>query len=213
MNLTDLTALVRSQLRDENDEFISDDEIKMWVNIAQRELADRLNLIQGETVGGTVTDSKFALPAEFIEPNVLTVGGERYEFVADEYFEQALDYDAGFSSLSARIWNGYVELAPTVANGVTYDFRYTKGPTDLAAGGDTSVLPVELHPRLAWYATAMALLKEREEGMADRFIQMYSNGLPPSANGQNRLRPGPFRLTYEPTEWDRQGSHTGVGGV
>ena len=214
MTLTQIIELVRSQLRDENDEFISDAEIVMWVNVAQRDLADRLHLIQGEVDNGLVAGSRLPLPTEFLEANSLRVGGETFEFVDDEQFQAALDGDIGAPSNVARIFNGYIELAPRVADNVTYDLRYTSGPTDLALAtpGNSSVLPAELHPKLAWYATAQALLKEREEGLSDRFITMYAENLPSSSNGQHRLHPGPFRLRFETNPWDYEGTHVGVGG-
>lgn len=212
MTLAELRDLVRLQLRDEDKEYVPDADLTKWINVGQRELADRLGLIQGEVTAGTTTSSKFALPSEYLAPLYLEVSGEPVEFYDVEQFEQIRDGNVGAPASGAYIFNGYVEIAPTVADGTGYAFRYEKGPTDLAADGNISVLPTELHPRLAWYATAMALLKTREEGLADRFMNMFSSDLPPAGLGSGRTRPGPKRLRWEPGPFDNTGTHVGVGG-
>lgn len=213
MNLGDIKALVRVQLRDEDERFVPPADVTKWVNVAQREIAERLGLLEGETLAGvTIAPSRFAIPADYITASYLEVAGEKVEFVSHEEFERTKDGDLGWPYAVAHAFNGHIEIAPNVAVGTTYDLRYIKGPTDLAADSDIPAIPVELHPRLAWFGTAMALLKEREEGLADRFFELYSSGLPPSGLGQGRVKPGPMRLRREPSAWDISGTHVGVGG-
>lgn len=212
MDLATIRNAARVHLRDEAKEFIPDSDLTTWVNEAQRDLANRLSIIESEIDDGAVeADGSILLPARFINAQVLRIGTDNYEFVDDEAFFTARDAQQGAPYLVARIIGSRIELDPKPAAGTTYDLEYTSFPADLAADGDISPLPEELHIKLVWWAVWQGLLKEHEEGLAERFQALYYESIPPHPNAMWRKYPGPFRLRFEPTAWDEEGTHTGAG--
>jgi hypothetical protein len=208
LKLGDMKNQVWSVVKDSGS-FITPDDIIGWVNEAQMDLAARLGLSQEEISSTTPAGFTIALPpTPSSQDQVVKVTSLRLfpdddvEFVASENWGAWKDEDGTPLHTIGRIYNGVIELYPTPNTGTAYELRYESLPPPLANDDDASTLPHHLHPRLVYYARAMALLKAGEMGAADRFQQMYENGLPAPDLGKAKLQPGPFTMTFEPGPWD-----------
>lgn len=123
------------------------------------------------------------------------------KFVDDDLWWAYSDDAADPEVTLGRVFNETIELYPTPEVGTAYKIRYVKKPTALSAGGDAPAIPEELHKKLVFYATSRGKLKEGQEGMSDRYMAMYEEGLAP-LNSRSRVVPGPLTITMERGPFD-----------
>jgi hypothetical protein len=201
-----MKARVYYVLRDSEKSFVSDTSVGDWLNEAYLDLVARLRLLEKEATGTTGAGGTLALPADFLELtsfDVADVNGNYYRarFSDNDVFDSwRLDEDEPEAQL-ARIFNGTIETYPVAAS-VGYVLRYVYKPTALSAGGDIPAIPEELHVRLVNYARAHAKYQEGELDEGDRYMAMYTEGLPGAPLTSHRLRPGPFDLVPQPGYFD-----------
>jgi len=188
--------------------FVTPDDIEAWVNEAQMDLAARLGLSQ-KTVTGTTTGNTIALPPtpatqdQTLHVTSLRLGTEDdVEFTDDEVWNSWSDEGDEPEHTLARVWAGNIELYPTPDTGTAYELRYESLPPPVVDDDASSTLPHHLHPRLLFYARAMAFLKRNDQANSDRFLGMYLDGLPSPELGANKLIPGPLTITLEPGPFD-----------
>lgn len=212
MNFEDMQNRVYAVLRDDQREFIHDEEVEVWLNEAQEELAHRLKILQTETTGVVGASQKISVPSNFIDAVSLHIGSDnqRVQWVDADYFDRFLDDASTPINAIGRIFGSSIEVRPKPAVGAAYTLRYIKSPAAIDSITNTvSELPVELHIKMVNYARYQAKLKESELGDADRYRQEFELGLPPHSLGQARLNPGPVSLRYAAGPFDVTGSHRG----
>lgn len=211
MTLTQLRDEVFRYLRDTDREFVTNLDVRAWLNQAQRDLAQRLQLFEA-TAAGVADTNTLALPADFLDVQQVIIGAADAPVVFvddDEYLKWAASSSAALppQGTVARISGTNIEVYPTPSDAWT--LRYVSAPTDLSADGDESPMPTELEWKMVHFAVAQGYYKESEPGMGDRFMDMYQAGLPGALMGGGRRFPGPMQLSMEPTHWDMQGTHVG----
>ncbi len=194
---------VTAPLRDPNNSFVTTGMITDWLNDAQIDLASRLRIMRN-TATGVSAGNTIALPADFIEALDLELDDGSTDQVPDDYYESWERSDAEYPIRSVwRIKGSTIEIYPTPEAGTAYVLSYVSLPTNLEEGvQETSDLPVELHPRMVKYALAQAKWLMNEEGMGDRAMAEYENGLPAHPLGRPRNFAGPPTLRREPSNWD-----------
>lgn len=209
MRFDEMQRRVYAQLRDEDKQFITDEDVEAWINQAQRDISHRLNLNMTEATGTVGADGVIAVPDALVEIKILRLGEDDVIFVDDEEFYDNKDALTDPWPSIARVFGSNIEIYPTPSEDQTFTLRYQSYPADLTAGSSESELPEELQDRMVYFAIAQGFYKEREADMGDRFMQMYERGLPGSTLGRGRLQPGPMRIRYEAGPFDYEGTHRG----
>ena len=203
MTLTELLARVRQEVRDDAKEMFTDDQVTDYINEAQEDLANR-QLVLTKTTASTTSDSTIPLPSDFIRPRSLrlgTTGDDDVEFVDDDVFWTWYDAGADPGHTIAVVHGSDIEVYPSISTSTAYSLRYFYRPADLS-GANSSDLPVELHPKLIYFAIARCYMKSREFNAADRFMQMYEVGLRAHPQGRDRVNPGPITIHPAPSYWE-----------
>lgn len=199
-DLTELRSRVRALLEDSAGNYIVDGEIDDWLNEAYLDISARERLLHAET-SGTTSGNSIALPSTFVSVISLRLGTTDVHFVDDDLWWAYSDEAADPDTTLGRVFNETIELYPTPTTGTAYKIRYVKKPTALSAGADVPAIPEELHKKLVFYATSRGKLKEGQEGMSDRYLAMYEEGLSP-LNSRSRVVPGPFNITMQAGPFD-----------
>lgn len=200
--MTQLRTRVRAVVRDDSGVFVTDANILAWLNEAQNDLANRLQVTKVSTTG-TTSGNTIALPAALVEPTSLRLGTEdEVVWVDDETWNPWYDSGDDPGYYLARVFGSNVEIYPTPDTGTAYALRYIGVPTDLSADADVVSLPQELQTKMVQYAQAEALFKEGELAKADRKKQDYEIGLPPAPLGRKRVQPGNIIIGFEPNSFD-----------
>ena len=204
MNLQTMKDRVYAVLQDTNRLYITDDEVEAWLNDAQMELVARLGEINSVEASGTVAVEDLPIPAGLIEIKQLELDGAPCQAVPSSEFEYWLD-NAGSPPLTLfRVFGANIELYPAPTTSTAYRLRYTKEPTVLVNDGDTPEVPGHLHMKLVYWARAQARWKEGEAGLGDRDMAFFEDGLPSSAAGMARGRPGPISFRADLGTWADQ---------
>ena len=197
---TDLTGWnemrerVYTVVRDnQNREFVTPDQVDIWMREGMTELTSRLQLTQAETTGVT-SGATLALPTAYVDMVWLKVvdSGDSDDYVqwVDEDVWNSWDegsWDPGMTL--GRVFNGNVELYPTPTTGTAYTMRYWT-TSDASLTGLTG----SLKTRIVHYARAHALWKWGESSLGDKYFSLFEQHLPnPDLQSKNRA-PGPISL-------------------
>ena len=202
-----MQARLRSLSNDSGSTFITNEDLKDWINEGYTDLVTREQLLVAESAkamgdsGTSVANGTFDLPTDFLAVVGFRVGTADVDFVDDSYF---WDYtDAGTTPITtfARIWNSKIELYPKPSSGTSVTLRYVKQPADLSAGGDTPAIPTNLHPKLVYYAAARMKMKEGDGQAAEMYLMSYERNLRDPDHRQG-LIPGPLVIQMAPGPFD-----------
>lgn len=190
LTLTEIQTRVNRVLRDPNKIFVTDEDVKDWVNEAQIELASRLHLFIVENTGTVGGDGDIDVPGDFLEVRRLRLGSaapfDRVEMVSDDVFDDHVDNQTRPAHTLGR-WHaayisqaspGAIDLYPVPASGTAYELRYYRTPDLLTNGSDISPLPAVLHVKLVRYAQSQACIKIREFDQAAAYEALFQQGLP-----------------------------------
>lgn len=191
---------MRALLEDSSGTYIADGELEDWINEAYLDIAARERLLTAET-SGTTSGNSIALPDTFVSVITLRLGTTDVQFVDDDTWWAYSDQASSPDTTLGRVFNETIELYPTPSTGTAYKIRYVKKPTALSAGADVPAIPEELHKKLVFYAVSRGKLKEGQEGMSDRYMAMYEEGLA-SLNSRSRVVPGPLFITMSGGPFD-----------
>lgn len=194
LTLLDLQERVWTQLRDEDHEFITSEDVTAWLNDAQTELAARLDLIRREVTLTTDGTNLLTLPDDFLKALSLRIGTDDVEFIDDDIFNAWVDSTNSPSSTIARIFGNVFELYPTPVTATSVLLRYAALPTELVEASDVCELPAQWHAHLSFYAIAQGFAKEKDVYMTDRWLARWEEGLPQMPYGRERLDPGPMNF-------------------
>lgn len=204
----ELQTRVRYHLRDSAGNFVLTAAIKDWINEAQLDVAARLRPVTNKATGTTSAGNTLAVPADFLALRTLRLDTDGdgtveddVEIVDDDVFNDSVDEGVTLDHTIARVIDGNFEFYGTPTTGTAYELVYYQKPTDLSADGDVSVLPLELHKKLGYYALYQSMMQVGEEGRADRWLALYEEGLPPLSVGL-RLWPGPLSVEPEKNQFD-----------
>lgn len=192
-SLTVLTGKVRATLRDSEAAYITDNNIKDWLNEAYLDLNARLRLKQATVSSNTDANGNIAFPSDFVEMISLWINSEPVSIEGDETFlAWKLDGQQIPPIQLVRVFNNQFETYPVVAT-TAYRLDYVARPTVLSGGSDTpSVLTEELTPRLVKYAISEAKRVEGELTEAGTYMGEYLEGLPGRPRNMYRKQPGPL---------------------
>jgi len=208
LTLQEIQARVNTVIRDPSKVFVTDENVKDWVNEAQLELAARFRSFTAESTGTVGADGDVDLPADFLEVRRLRLGAaapfDRVEMVSDDVFNDQID-NAGVPPHSiGRLapGNAAIEIFPVPGTSVAFALRYYQAPDDLVDPTDLSLLPAVLHTKLVRYAQAQACIKIREFDQAAAYEALFQQGLPPPPGA---VRPGqsvPRTMHYQRGPFD-----------
>lgn len=208
LTLQEIQARVNTVIRDPSKVFVTDENVKDWVNEAQLELAARFRSFIAESTGTVGVDGDVDLPADFLEVRRLHLGTvvpfDRVEMVTDDVFNDQVDNTTTPSHSVGRIAPGNlaIEIYPVPGSGVAFTLRYYQAPDDLAASGDISLLPAILHTKLVRYAQAQACIKIREFDQAAAYEGLYQEGLPPPPGAVRPTQSAPRTMHYQRGPFD-----------
>lgn len=207
-DLTELISRVRNSIEDSAGNYITDGEITDWLNEAYLDIAARQGFLQATlsttmgAAGTSVANGTIDLPSDFLVLSNLRLGTEtRTRLVDDDEFYANYDEDTVPTETLYRIFNDKIELYPRPDTGTAVTLRYSRKPTALSAGADVPAIPETEHKRMVRYAQAHAMRKEEREGLSDRYLAEYEEGLP-ALNSRSRMLPGPFTLTMPAGPFD-----------
>lgn len=208
-DLDELISRVRNSLEDSAGGYITDGEITDWLNEAYLDIAARQGLLQATlsttmgAAGTSVANGTIDLPDDFLVIIGLRLGGDTNTRLVDDN-EFWAHYDDGASPIDTlyRVYNDKIELYPAPTSGTEVSLRYTRKPVPLSAGSDEPAIPEPEHKRMVRYAQAHGMRKEEREGLSDRYLAEYEEGLP-ALNSRARMLPGPFTLSFVPGPFDR----------
>lgn len=184
---------VRTVVMDDLGHFITTDDIKQWLNEAQRDLAARTRLLQTRAVGVVGAGSKIALPSNLLSLHWIKLDGATTEVTLsdDAGYMSAFDSGADPGFTIARIYAGNYELFPD-ATGHGYTIEYQYDPPELVGVNDVSPLPEHMHVKMVNYARAHATWKDHADGSG--YMALYEKGLPETSIGKPRIVPVPMTL-------------------
>lgn len=214
LTLAEIQARVNTVVRDPSKVFVTDENVKDWVNEAQLDLASRLRVFIVENTGTVGGDADIDLPADFLEVRRLRLGSgapfNRVEMVSDDVFDSFVDRGATPKHTIGRFHAAYIsqaspgaiDLHPAPSSGTAYELRYYRSPDLLTGAGDISPLPAVLHVRLVRYAQAQACIKIREIEQAASYMGLYEQGLPPSPGSVDPHYSVPKQMHYERGPFD-----------
>lgn len=209
LTLQEIQARVNTVIRDPAKGFVTDENVKDWVNEAQLQLAARFRSFITEATGSVVSDWYVTLPADFLEVRRLAINPpapmDRVEMVSDDVFEDQIDNATTpahpIGRLSPTLGNS-IEIYPPPGTGVQFILRYYSAPDDMTASGDVSLLPVVLHPKLVQYAQAQACVKMREFDQGATYMAMYEQGLPPMPGAVQKAQSVPRTMHFQRGPFD-----------
>lgn len=208
LTLLEIQARVNTVVRDPQKVFVTDENVKDWVNEAQLELAARFRAFTAESTGTIGVDGDVDLPADFLEVRRLRLGTvapfDRVEMVSDNVFDDQMDAKATPAHTIGRLAPGAtaIELYPVPVSTVTFFLRYYQAPDDMTISTDVSLLPAVLHPRLVRYAQAQACIKIREFDQAAAYQALFEQGLPPMPGAVLPERSVPRTMHYQRGPFD-----------
>ena len=198
--LGEMLDRVRTVLRDSGpNAYVSDDDLIAWVNEAQDDLALRLELLE-HTKTGTTSGNTLAVPAASTDPRLIEIvtldlGTEDHvRFVAIDEFEVQEDAETTPSPTIAHLYNATVTFYPTPTTGTAYTLRYLALPSLLISTDDVWQLPRWTERKGIAYAQWQAKLKDEQPAIADRYLDVYEDGLPAVPTGKAAKYPGPLRI-------------------
>jgi hypothetical protein len=208
VNFRGQIADVRSVLKDDQGVFITDDEVKRWLNEAQRDLAARLRVLKKSismsddlvpvplTVGA---DSTIPLPDDFLTVHRLLLTNEAVQ-VNDDVWGSYTIPGATPGVTIYRIFSGSLVVYPD-ATGDEYTLEYNYAPADLVENDDISPLPLQLHPKMVTYARAQAHWKDGSS-LGETYFALYEKGLPQPSTGAESLLATPLTLSFQRGPFD-----------
>lgn len=188
---------VRTVVRDAQGDFITDDDIDVWLNEAQRDIANRVKGLQKLATATVAAGSVIPLPADLVKVHSLRLTGQTWpaQFTDDATWASWSDTGGNPNVTLYRIFGDSIYLFPD-ATGSTYTLEYSYEPADLVDTDDESLLPKNLHSKMVNYARAQALLKAGDTSLADRYLVMFEEGLPAVTIGRERRVPGPLSMSF-----------------
>jgi len=201
--LTQMRDRVFNRLRDSERVFVTAAEVDQYLNEAVMDLNARLRLSRTSVDATSSTTGTVTYPTELVEIESLWFDDQPVQFVNDETFDSYALAGVEPYTYIARVSGDTIYTYPALIS-LPYTLKYISRPAALMSNdSDTpSIIPPELTPRLVWYAIAEAKWKEGEAAEAERFMQLYVEGLPGRPRGAHRMRPAPVTLTVEPGPFD-----------
>lgn len=205
-SLAELRQGVRTVTKDSTGVAITDDDIDVWLNEAQRDIATRLAILTREITGFSSSSGVLPLPTDLVSLHWLRFDGALAEvqFVNDSVFMSWLDEGttaASASTVLGRIFAEQIETFPA-QDTVGYTLRYQYDPPEMVADDDRSALPRYFCPKMMNYARAHAMYKDGDGNQGDRYLVMYERDLPSGAFGRGRLAPGPMTMSFQRGPFD-----------
>ncbi len=207
--LTELVERARSQVRDPGGSFILDEDLVIWANEAQTDIAARTEVLQktvsGQTwagMGGLSMPPQANVNPEMVEILSLRLGEDDVTFVSDRTFNDYKDEGAIPATTIGRVFEGTIELYPTPAANITFVLRYSFIPAPLIGSDDVLSLPSQMDRKVVEYMVAQAKYKDGDPAEGDRWLARYEQGLPPLNTGRRLLDPGPMDLHFEPNSFE-----------
>ncbi len=212
LTFLDLQDRVYAYLRDDDHEFVTPDNILAWINDAQVDLAERLNVIR-YTVTDTTTDGAVPVPYDFMKELELrlTATGEIAEFVDEATFDRYADQGATPVNVLAHITpaDDVITLYPAPDDGTEYVLKYSARPSEIIDDDDTSELPATWHVRLTYYALANAAMKMNDPTAHDRWLARYESGLVALPTGATKYDEGSWGFAPDLGPFDESDSDDG----
>lgn len=214
VTLTELRTRVYNVLRDSGQSFITTAMVDDWLNEGYVDLCARLRIPQKTATGTMSSTGTLNLPDDFVAPVAFSVADIIPEFVPDDHFESwKIPADTpGNLVVLARVRTDVgtvtadttIETYPTTDTAsASYSLTYVYVPTLMSVGGDTpKALPLEMIPRIVYYARAEALWVGGDWSEGDKFFERYRSGLPDATRAVERLYPGPNAITVAPGVFD-----------
>jgi len=200
--LTNLQDRVFSRLRDSERVFVTEAEVTQFLNEGFLDLNARLRLNRAAVDGTSSATGTITYPTELVEIESLWFDDTPIQFVDDDTFDSyALAGTEPFMYI-ARVSGDTIYTYPALIS-LDYTLKYVSRPAAMMSNGsDVPALQPELAMRLVWYAIAEAKWKEGEAAEAERFMQLYVEGLPGRPRGAHRMRPAPVTLIPEAGPFD-----------
>ncbi len=207
--LGELLDRARSFTRDADGRFVDDDDFVFWATEAIDDLGARLQLFDHELTDVT-TGSLIPIPTVggvspiLVEILSLNIEGDDHDctFVDSTTFRLAQDSDSAVTGRYAAVFGDNIETYAEPDVGTAYVLRYKKLPVPMETTDDVVATPRWLDRKIVAYMTAMALMKEKEDGST--FLMVYEQGLPPISNGREKFFTQPLAMTRKPNAFDLQ---------
>lgn len=203
--LFELQQRARTFLRDTSGSYVQDDDLTVWANDAQTDLAARLHLFD-KTVEAVTVDETIDMPPSdnpaLVVIDFLSLAGEEVTFIDETTWNQ-YEHDGLVAAVTiAYIFNNVIRLYPTPAVGTAYVLRYKYMPDPMEVGADTVTVPMQLERKVVAYMVSMSLMKMGDDGSA--FYTIYEQGLPGVELGRDKFFVSPMSMVPErgPFEMD-----------
>lgn len=209
MTFEEMQYLVHTVTRDYSKEFITDDDVEVWLNQGARKVAERTKVLTKTLLSTDAGAAQFTGGRLLLEPDVLDIKNLRLGDYDDIDFDVLEDdwwaaKDNGSIPIPAwgRVWAGYVEVFPEPEDSVEYQMRYVAAPDVMVEPNDICELPVALHDKVVFWAKAEAYYKLRETTEGDREFARFEIDLPPEDISKYRNQPRPITIGYKKGPFD-----------
>lgn len=189
----ELREKVYTVTRDSGRDFITEDDVDLWIQEAMDDLSSRLHLVQGST-SSTTSGNTIAIPDDYVALIWLEItksgaGNDYVHWVDEDVWNYHSEVGADPGVWYGRPFNGNFEIYPTPDTGTAYEMRFWKS-TDSSLTEFTGTLKT----RIVNYARAHAKYKEGEFQAGDRYMGLYEEGLPSRNDRGRHHHPGPLTI-------------------
>ena len=162
--VSDVAKYVKRQFGDESGVQITDDDIIMWVNAGQAEIANTNNVLQASaTKTLTVGVGAYSLGADMPIESIRSVhtNNIKCQFINFNDYEKYITDNDPDGTKTGRPdtwteWGGQVLLYPTPDSTYTLTVYYRAAPTICTSADDLLTLPDKYFQRIVDYAMAQA---------------------------------------------------------
>ena len=170
MNLEDLTTMVRDILDEPEEGFFKDDEIKRWLNEAQKDMSLKIRHLRDTVFLKTQKGvEKYRLPDDFID--------EYRVFLEDDKLEKILMEEKRGKKEGYFIWEDYIIISPMPNDGQRLELYYFKSPSLMEDKEDEPEIPTPLEEYLTYYTAHRAKQKDMKVDQAQVFYEQYMMGV------------------------------------
>lgn len=199
--LTDILADLRSRLQEPTASLRTDGDLKLWLNLALREVAERTRYFNVSVSGSSVasTGSYSLTSGTFLITRHIDALGLKQVVYNGAEIDQAKERDLPVLRNSTSegtpsqwfVYNGSIELFPIPSAVKTMKLYAWQYPAEMSAGANTSGLPISKNEIIIAGAMAIALEKDEHPDAPyyrrkyDRMVEEFVSLL---EDGQNRHR-------------------------
>ena len=169
MNLGQIIYAVQRMFGDTSGVQITEDDIIRWANLAQIDIARKVECIQEHVATDTVAeDGSYPLPENFLSMKRVTLSGALVQPTTLEKSDAALPYRevtpvAQGTPTSYFIWRNtlYLHPVPSVSESAILEVFYVRLPAPMLSEDDSPEIPETLHEDIIKYCLIQA--KELDE--------------------------------------------------